>query len=262
MHELLDLDQYPIDEPHAVEYRQLVSKCQAAMASDGMFNMDGFVRPAAISRAVSEIEPLMKQSSFTHRRQHNVYFKNEIEGLPSEHDALRRFQTAHHTLCDDQLLESVVHRIYEYQPLAAFLAEVLRKPRLYLMDDPLARANVIEYRDGEALNWHFDRSQYTVTLLLQSASSGGAFEYRSNLRSDVEQNYEGVAALLNGSDPGIRVNPLSAGTLNVFAGKNTLHRVSTVRGAASRLVAVFTYYDRPGVTFSAEERIGFYGRAG
>jgi hypothetical protein len=25
---------------------------------------------------------------------------------------------------------------------------------------------------------------------------------------------------------------------------------------------VFTYYDRPGVTFSAEERIGFYGRAG
>jgi hypothetical protein len=261
-HELLDLDKFPIDEPDAIEYRQLVSECQAAMASDGMFNLHGFVRPAAISRAVSEIGPLMAQSSFTHQRQHNVYFKKEVEGLPPDHDALQRFQTVHHTLCDDQLLHSVVHQIYEYRPLAAFLAEVLSKPRLYLMDDPLARANVIEYRDGETLNWHFDRSQFTVTLLLQSASSGGEFEYRSNLRSDGDQNYEGVAALLNGKDPSIRINPLSAGTLNVFAGRNTLHRVSTVRGTQSRLVAVFTYYDRPGVTFSPEERIGFYGRAG
>jgi hypothetical protein len=55
---------------------------------------------------------------------------------------------------------------------------------------------------------------------------------------------------------------LAAGSLNVFAGKNTLHRVSTVRGARSRLIAVFSYYDKPGVFFSDAERIGFYGRAG
>jgi hypothetical protein len=54
---------------------------------------------------------------------------------------------------------------------------------------------------------------------------------------------------------------LAAGTLNVFAGKNTAHRVTPVRGARSRVVAVFSYYDNPGVTFSSAERIGFYGRA-
>jgi hypothetical protein len=48
--------------------------------------------------------------------------------------------------------------------------------------------------------------------------------------------------------------------LNVFEGKNTLHRVSAVRGNRNRLVAVFSYYEKPGVTFSREERIGFYGR--
>jgi hypothetical protein len=26
-------------------------------------------------------------------------------------------------------------------------------------------------------------------------------------------------------------------------------------------VAVFSYYDRPGVTFSEKERLGFYGRS-
>ncbi len=67
--------------------------------------------------------------------------------------------------------------------------------------------------------------------------------------------------VFTGEDSGSRVNPLEAGTLNIFAGKNTLHRVSTVRGACSRLVAVFSYYDRPGVTFSEKERLGFYGRS-
>ena len=28
------------------------------------------------------------------------------------------------------------------------------------------------------------------------------------------------------------------------------------------MIAVFSYYERPGVLFSEEERIGFYGRAG
>jgi hypothetical protein len=258
---MLDLERYPLDKPDTAEYRQLVVDCQASMANAGMFNLDGFVRPQAIDCAVEEIQPLMSSVSFTHQRQHNVYFKEWVEGLAADHPALKRFQTAHHTLCDDQFQGSVVNRIYEYLPLAAFLADVMQKPNLYLMDDPLARANVIEYRDGETLNWHFDRSQFTVTLLLQAPSGGGEFEYRSNLRTDSDANFTGVAALLEGTDPGIRVNPLAAGTLNVFAGKNTLHRVSTVRGAQSRLVAVLTYYDRPHVTFSDEERIGFYGRS-
>jgi hypothetical protein len=57
------------------------------------------------------------------------------------------------------------------------------------------------------------------------------------------------------------VNPLTEGTLNVFAGKNSLHRVSTVQGPRSRLIAVFSYYERPGVLFSEKERLGFYGRS-
>lgn len=34
-----------------------------------------------------------------------------------------------------------------------------------------------------------------------------------------------------------------------------------VRGTRSRMVAVFSYYERPGVVFGESERMGFYGRA-
>jgi hypothetical protein len=53
---------------------------------------------------------------------------------------------------------------------------------------------------------------------------------------------------------------VSPGTLNVFRGRNTAHKVSTVKGRRERLIAVFTYYEKPGVMFSREEQIGFYGR--
>jgi hypothetical protein len=53
---------------------------------------------------------------------------------------------------------------------------------------------------------------------------------------------------------------MTAGTLNVFAGRNTAHRVTTVKSAVSRLIAVFSYYDTQGVSLSSDERLGFYGR--
>jgi hypothetical protein len=145
--------------------------------------------------------------------------------------------------------------------MAVFLADVMEKPRLHIMADPLAGANVMEYRDGEGLNWHFDRSEFTTTLLLQKPEEGGEFEYRTDLRSDNEPNYDGVARLLVGADPEARILKLSPGTLNVFRGRNTAHRVTATRGPRERIIAVFSYYEKPGVSFTDEERIGFYGRA-
>jgi hypothetical protein len=129
------------------------------------------------------------------------------------------------------------------------------------MEDPLARVNCMSYGPGECLNWHFDRSEFTTTLLLQAPEAGGAFEYRTDLRSDDDPNYDGVARMLNGEDPEVRSLTLTPGALNVFRGKNTAHRVTPVDGARNRVIAVFSFYDRPGVLFTEEERVGFYGRA-
>ena len=261
MRNLLDLDRYPLDKPGSSAWETLVQRCRADLGRDGMFNLESFVRPEALARAVAEVRPVLDTLSFTHKRRHNIYFRKEIPGLPADHPALRLTDTVNHTVCADQITGSVPLWIYEWSQFISFLAATLGKDCLFPMRDPLARANVMAYRDGEALNWHFDRSEFTTTLLLQAPEAGGDFVYRSDLRSNDNPNYDGVARLLAGEDPEVKTLKLAAGTLNVFRGKNTAHKVSTIKGGRERIIAVFSYFDRPGVVFSKDDQIGFYGRS-
>ena len=67
--------------------------------------------------------------------------------------------------------------------------------------------------------------------------------------------------VLRGEDALVRKARLSPGALNVFKGVNTLHRVVPVSGPTERLVAIFAFYDRPGVVMTDTDKTGFYGRA-
>ena len=261
MREILDLDRYPLDKPGSSRWLELVAQCQADLRRNGMYNLEGFMRQAALAQAVAELRPVIDTLSFTHRRKHNIYFRKDIPGLPPDHPALALSETVNHTVCADQVPQSVPLWIYEWAPFCVFLAATMNKEALFQARDPLARVNVMAYRAGEQLNWHFDRSEFTTTLLLQSPESGGDFIYRSDLRSDGDPNYDGVARLLRGEDDQVRTLTLAAGTLNVFQGKNTAHRVSPVAGGKERIIAVFAYFDRPGVVFSREDQLGFYGRS-
>ena len=261
MQTIIDLDQYPLDRLDSDAGKALIARCRSDLARDGLFNLAGLLRPAVIIDLLDELKPLIANASFTHRRRHNVYFLPEVDDLSPGHPALAELETVNHTVCADQFPGNALMQLYAWQPFIDFLASVMQKPKLYPMSDSLACLNVMAYRDGEALNWHFDRSEFTTTLLLQAADEGGEFEYRTGLRSDDDPNYDGVGEFLRGDQADAHRLTLSPGTLNVFRGKNTLHRVSPVRGESERIIAVFTYYERPDVRFSGEENIGFYGRA-
>ena len=172
MRRILDLQRYPIDRLDRPEARDLIARCQADLDAEGMFDLAGFVRPEVIERCATGLRPMLDRHSFTHKRNHNVYFLRNVANLAPDHPALREVETVHHTLCADQLKDSAICRIYEWAPLADFLAAVLKKPALHRMEDPLARINVIGYRAGETLNWHFDRSVFTTTLLIQAPEAG------------------------------------------------------------------------------------------
>jgi len=260
MEQLLDLDRYPLDNLQSARGQDLVAACRSDLAVRGLFNLEGFIRPRALEKCVAELTPVVEDHAFTHRRGHNIYFDDDITGLDPGHPALTRFETINHTICADQFPASILCRIYEWPPILEFLAAVMGKDRLFLMADALARANVLTSREGEALNWHFDRSEFTTTLLLQSSQAGGKFQYRPGLRAEGDPNYEGVARMLTDQDPSVKTLSLSPGSLNVFKGKYAAHRVTPVEGPRARMIAVFSYYETPGVMFSETERLGFYGR--
>ena len=66
------------------------------------------------------------------------------------------------------------------------------------------------------LNWHFDRSEFTTTLLLRAPDAGGEFQYRSGLRTPADPNLDGVARLLDGRNPEVRSLALADGTLIII----------------------------------------------
>lgn len=256
---LIDSGRFPI-ERDGPEREALVARCQQDIDATGMFNLHAFFRAEAIAKTLEMAEPLWADKSFHHARTHNIYFKRQVPGLDSDHPALKLNETSNHTLCGDLLQDTPVARLYYDPALPRFLADVMRTGPLYPMDDQLAAFNVMAYHQGEALNWHFDRSQFTVTLLLQKPDAGGAFEYRTGLRSSDDPNYDGVARLLAGEDPDVQLLEVEPGTLNVFKGVNTAHRVTPPKGPKRRIITVMTYYDHPGARFTDEERMGFYGR--
>jgi len=261
MYDFLDLDRYPLDRPDAPEWHSLVARCREDLERDGMYNLDGLMDPAVARDASAALAEKFATESFCHERDHNIYFAREIPGLPENHPALTRFRTSNHTLCADQVRGTPMDLLYRWPAFTRFLAATMDKPVLYPMADPLAALNVMSYREGQALNWHFDRSEFTTTLLLQAPEGGGEFIYRTNLRTDDDPNYDGVARLLRDEDPHVRSLALTPGTLNVFRGKNTPHKVTPVRGTRTRVIAVFSFFEQPCVSFGDDERVGFYGRA-
>ncbi|MEI2686156.1 MAG: hypothetical protein V9G14_07670 [Cypionkella sp.] len=153
-------------------------------------------------------------------------------------------------------------QLYDWPHFATFLAATMGKDRLYTMADKLAAVNAMTYREGEALNWHFDRSEFTTTLLLQAPDRRRrlriphrpAQRFRSQLRWRRPPAARPRPRVCNPS-------PSSPARSTCFAGKNTAHRVTPVQGNTNRIITVFSFFDRPGVVFTPEEQIGFYGRA-
>ncbi len=225
-----------------------------------MFNLQGFMGPAPIAQTLAHVMPKFETEAFRHERQHNIYFKKSIPDVPEDSPLYTEFSTSNLTLCGDQVSETPLTQLYEWPPFFSFLADVMERPALYQMGDPLARLNVMAYEDGQGLNWHFDRSEFTTTLLLQAPEEGSRFLYRTDLRSADDPNYAGVERLVRGDDPDVQSLDVKAGTLNVFRGVNTPHCVTPAQGARARVVSVFTYFETPDVSFSDEDRLGFYGR--
>ena len=67
----------------------------------------------------------------------------------------------------------------------------------------------------------------------------------------------GLATLARVTPAVIGLTVVAAGT-SVFAGYGHGTRLPDPQ---ERYIAVFSYYEKPGVMFSKEEQIGFYGRA-
>jgi hypothetical protein len=150
--------------------------------------------------------------------------------------------------------------LYQWDPLKEFIGHVLGKESFHRFADPFGACSVNVFVNGGQHGWHFDESEFTVTLLLQAPETGGEFEYVPMIRG-VENEKEIVRNILDGGRENVVKLPFTPGTLLIFGGRQTLHRVTRIRGEKPRLVPVLCYSETPGMENSESVRKLFWGRA-
>jgi len=258
---MVDLARYPLDALATEQGRAFVADCRRRYVRDGACLLPSFVRPAALGLMAAEANGIAGQAFFC-EDSHTPYLAAADQDLDASHPRNRRQATRVGSVAYDRLpADGLIRRLYRWPPLKDFIAGVLAKERLFHFADQLGACSVNVFKDGSQHGWHFDESEFTITLMLQEPERGGDFEYVAKIRG-ARDEYEQVARALDGSNENIRRLPFSPGALLVFAGRDTLHRVTPVSGARLRLVPVLCYSDRPDQVNSDQVRRLFWGRTG
>nr|CTQ95877.1 arpA protein-Streptomyces griseus [Kibdelosporangium sp. MJ126-NF4] len=182
--------------------------------------------------------------------------------LPGNHPGRVTMERGNAFVSRDHIpVEFVIHQLYASASFQRFVAACFDLPAVHELADPLSGLCLNVIAPGRAHPWHFDTNEYTVSMLTQSSTDGGDFEYCPNIRSAVAENFQDVAGVLAGrrADLGHRLT-LHPGDLQLFKGRYSLHRVTEVTGPTARHTAIFAYSERPGVIGSVVRTRQLFGR--
>jgi hypothetical protein len=260
---IVDLDRYPIDDLESAAGGRLIASCRGALGSVGACDLEGFLQPAAAARATREALA-SRDEGFRTDAQHTIYFDSPMGPDAPEGDPRRTpVRTAKVGIAYDQIAAgSPLRALYESEELTRFLAAALEADPLYRHADPIGALNVMIYEPGDEIGWHFDNADFVVTLMLEPAEAGGGFEFVPMLRTESDENHAGVNALLAGGRDGVRAMSAAPGTLALFRGRRSPHRVLPVEGDRARVIAVLAYAAVPDARLSERTLELFYGRRG
>ncbi len=260
--DLIDLDRYPILDLDSPRGHALIQDIAGRMARSVLCALPGFLKAAVMPRLVAEAEALVPLA-YRGPSEASPYFYNygnDLEALPPDHPRRRKTPRRLSQIAYDLIPETaLIRRLYEWEPLAAFLARALGVPRLYRCADRFQALNISVMEDGGCQQWHFDTNEANITLLLQAAESGGEFEYVPLIRSDTAENYEAVREVLEGHSSRVVRLAQEPGMLVLFRGHHSLHRVAPCRGKRRRLQSILSFNPRPGVLGSHASNLLHYG---
>jgi hypothetical protein len=257
---MVNTERYPMDDLDSDFGIVLAKSCREEFVSSGLCILPGFIRPDALDVLACEANGALEQAYFCDST-HNAYLTDADPDLSPDDVTQRQEPTFVGSVPYDRLADGgALKQLYHWDPLKDFIAAILDKDPLFRFADPLGACSINVFVDGGQHGWHFDESEFTITLMLQQPGEGGLFEYVPQIRG-LDNEKEIVQGVLEGNRQGVMQLPFTPGTLLVFAGSQTIHRVTQVHGAVPRLVPVLCYAENPDLVNSAEVRKLFWGRS-
>lgn len=257
---LIDLARYPLDAPGSPRMAQVVAAAREQLASGGAAEISGFLNAAGLATMRDDATSLAPNAYWS-RGYGTAYLGPGDASLPDAHP--RRWVGPYSVgvIAYDMFpTSSPLRRLYEWPPLMDFIGAILDRGPLFHYADPLGALNLAVMNDGDELQWHYDQTDFVVSLAIQDAEEGGDFDVAPFIRSADDENYDEVTAVLGDRSDRVVTLPMTPGTLLVFEGRNSIHRVSPIKGPTSRLVGLLAYDTKPGTCSTEILRLARYGR--
>ncbi|MEO0749302.1 MAG: hypothetical protein AAFZ10_13130 [Pseudomonadota bacterium] len=255
---LINLADYPIHQ-QGPERNAVLAKVRADLAKDGCAVLKGFLTKDGIDALTEEADGVAPRAHRSFNRT-NPYFTQDDPNLP-EDDPRRQFYDRSNAFipADNFAKDGPLRGVHDFEGFDAFIRDCLQEAHFHRYADPLADVIVNMAEEGNGFPWHFDTNNFTVTLAIQNANHGGAFEYAPGIREGNE-NFDEVARVLDGTSDKVTVLELEPGDLQIFRGRYSLHRVAPLKGKRPRYVAIFSYVEKPDMVGSPERTQQLYGR--
>ncbi len=228
--------------------------------TSGIVVLSNLISSEAI-RALQEEAASLKEKSYRSRSVYNLYVLPEDKNLGPNEPRNRKFQTTKGCIADDQIpQDSILRKIYNSDLFREFICKLQKIENIFPYADTLSSININYYDPGDNLEWHFDNSDFAITILIKNCEMGGIYEYFPDMRytENGKENYTLLEKILDG-----KVKPKSVkvaeGDLMIFRGNRSLHRVTKVE-KGERILVTLNYNVKPGMPLSEESRITFFGR--
>ena len=258
--ECVDLDRYPVLDPAGTGLAAVVADARRQLADTGAVELAGFLTPGGVAAMVADADALAPRAHHS-AGEGTAYLEFPDFSLPEDHPRLTWGRYAVGAVPYDLMpAGSLLRRLYEWEPLRALVEAILDRGTVHRYADPFGALNLAVMGEGDELQWHFDQTDFVVSLAIQTADDGGHFEVHPRIRTAEDERYDEVAAALAGSRDDVVTMPMVPGTLLVFEGRHSLHRVSPVGSGLPRHVGLLAYDTRPGTVGSDLLRQDRYGR--
>jgi hypothetical protein len=253
---------YPVDSLSSADARTWIAQLRDRLDQDGSCTLPSFVTAPALTRMARQALSIA-HLAYPGPTEVSPYFFNYQLGrgddLPGTHPLRHKGKRNLAQVAADLIPpEFLLNQLYRSDLMLDFLAAVTGKP-VYRNQDPYQSLNISVMNQGGCQQWHFDSGTMVTTLLLQEPEAGGIFEYAPAIRCEDDENFDAVQAVLDGNSDRVRQNRLKAGTLSLFRGHYSLHRVTEVEGSRQRVQAILGYSTRPGLIGKKESSILHYG---
>eukprot|EP00511_Aplanochytrium_stocchinoi_P008789 CAMPEP_0204858828 /NCGR_PEP_ID=MMETSP1347-20130617/23267_1 /ASSEMBLY_ACC=CAM_ASM_000690 /TAXON_ID=215587 /ORGANISM="Aplanochytrium stocchinoi, Strain GSBS06" /LENGTH=246 /DNA_ID=CAMNT_0052007145 /DNA_START=267 /DNA_END=1008 /DNA_ORIENTATION=- len=232
---------------------------RAEFKDKGFCHLKGFLsKKVCLALREEAIDLFNRGEAFLSKENHNVY-QHEAGGNLQIHEVQNRLVQSRKSIIDFQRIpkESPLKKIYLDDKLLDFISKVVEKT-VYHSGCAYNAGYYNVFQEGDGLGWHFDKAEFGVSVLLQKAESGGVFLFHHNTISTEDPwGFKIVERILDGKQesvtssqsperaiiaedgetgPVIIADDLDVGSLVIFNGKSSVHRVTEVVGNKRELM--------------------------